>query len=208
MHGTTYLDPLETSSLHEVAKFVSRPKLRSSPSWITEPAAKTTMHSPQAPGPKFSDHKPSAGPQYAGHFYNYALGVTNEAKHSHGNHTVKGSIVKRQIFGLTPDELHLTRLAVDALLRSGDHLRVRIETHDDCTTPGKFPRKCSVAATDIQDPLTGKRPDQLEEELLLQPICNLAKTARSPPCVQHSQPLCRLRAAHRGLSYLSGKYIS
>ncbi len=199
MRGPTYLDSAEPGSLREIAKFVSCPKHRGTPSCITKPTANTAVRGPQAPVPEFANHKTPAGPQHAGHFRDRSLGVVNEAKHGHRNDTVESRAIEWQFFGSPLNELHWSGLDLDSPLRGGDHFRVCIEPRYDCTTPDKLQCKRSIAAADVQQSPAGNRTNNFEEELPLQCIGNFAKTAPAPPGVGSGQPLSQLRAAHEAI---------
>jgi hypothetical protein len=137
-----------------------------------------------------------AGLQHAGHFHNCSVGISNEAKGGHRKDEIKCCIAERQALCQSLDRMQLCALDFAPLSRGGDHCRICIECRYKRTKPGKFRCKRGIAAADVQEPLAGNWTSKFGEELLLQRIGNIAKTARSPSRVGSGQSFFPLGAAH------------
>lgn len=190
MYGPADLDHIKPGSTYQPAKFRRRAEHGRAPCRIAQPAAKAAAGGPEAPAPEFADHKPPAGLQDASHFRKRSFGISNEAKHGHRNDTVENCIVEWQPRGLSLSEMQLSPLDFGATPCGSDHRRISVESCYDCSVPSQFGGKCSVAAADIQQRFVRNRANEFEKKLLLQPISNLAKAARSPMGIRLGKPFC------------------
>ncbi len=181
MNSSPCLHDLKASGIHEPTEFRCGAKEDYAPGWITKPAANAAGSSPKTPAPEFADYEPPSRPERAGHFHHRLLRVSNEAKRGHRDDNVKCCIVEGQSFRFSLDKMQPSSLDFAPGSGSSEHDGICIDCRYACTTPSKFRCNRRIAATDVQEPLTGNWADQLEEELPLERVGNLAKAGRSPP---------------------------